>query len=72
MNEEMREQLFAYKNKYENDSSDRMSHYMEVALESCRNQNEILKKNQSELEKSLVGEVYNKNSLEDRNQELKR
>ena len=37
MNEEMREQLFAYKNKYENDSSDRMSHYMEVALESCRN-----------------------------------
>lgn len=45
---------------------------MEVALESCRNENEILKKNQSELEKSLVGEVYNKNSLEDKNKELKR
>ena len=47
----MKEQTIIYKNKIDNDTS---GQYLEVALESCRNENEILKKNKTDLEKSLT------------------
>ena len=35
--DELKEQTIIYKNKIEDTSTDKVGHYLEVALESCRN-----------------------------------
>ena len=55
INHNLKEELFVYKSKIaENDvSSDKMSQYLEIALESCKSENDALKRTKKELEKSL-------------------
>ena len=55
INHNLKEELFVYKSKVaENDvSSDKMSQYLEIALESCKSENDALKRTKKELEKSL-------------------
>jgi preprotein translocase subunit SecD len=55
LNHNLREEIFVYKTKLaENDlSSDKMNQYLEIALQSCRGENDALKRSKQELEKSL-------------------
>ena len=54
--DELRQQTIIYKSKVidQDTSSEKVGHYMEMALESCRNENEVLKKNRVELEHSVA------------------
>lgn len=55
-NNSFREELIVYKNRVAEygTSSDKVGQYMELALESCKGENEALKKSKKEFEKSLA------------------
>ena len=51
MNYNLREEIFVLKGKLadQDGSADKMGQYLEIALESCRSENEALKRTKSEL-----------------------
>ena len=55
VNENLKQEIFVCRSKITDNevSSDKMNQYLEIALESCRSENEALKRTKGELQKSL-------------------
>lgn len=68
----LKEETIIYKNKLsdQDESSEKMHQYLEMALESCKNENEILKKSKVEMEHVLAEEGKSKRFYENKVQGL--
>ena len=64
----LKEETIIYKNKLsdQDESSEKMHQYLEMALESCKNENEILKKSKVEMEHVLAEEGKSKRFYENK------